>query len=280
MTLGVVVLVHNQFDVARECLRLLDLHTSPETPICVVDNGSSSVLSRASWIPARALVVRVAENFGNYPVFSRIRPQNWDAIAYFHSDLMVDEPGWDQRVIEAMQAHDLSLCGFVGSSEIDENGGRGGGTVSNFQGALPNGSPAEAHGKRVDHIMPAAVVDGCAMIFKRSMLEAIPHRPGFPPHHFYDRLLSCEVLERGGRVAVVGIACDHWGGRTAVLEPGWHALCESWCQTRGIVKPVEGGWELGLYREAERQFLSEYRDQKGLAPCYVTSDWALHRGKP
>lgn len=279
MTLLVIVLIHNRFDLAADVMRQLRQVTD-EATIVIVDNGSAHSIADEPWAEGFG-VLRVAENFGNYPVFSLGKslagPLKADVLAFLHSDLFVWEQGWDRRVREAFERDPkLGLIGVVGSSEIDENGGRGSGTVLNFQGRR-GGGRAEDHGRRETGLVPAAVVDGCAMIFRRECLDALEDRETFPPHHFYDRLLSCQALEAGWRVGVLGVAVDHLGGQTAVLEPGWHALCEQWCRQRGAAPPTEGGWELMLYREAEKTFLQEYRYTKGFIPLRVRADWSIVR---
>jgi len=274
MTLLAVVLVHNAFDVAREALRLLTAHTSPASQVLVIDNGSSHRVADQDWFPDRVASRRVEENFGNYPVFRYVHGDGFDVIAFLHSDLMLYEQDWDCRVLDEMERHQLDLVGVVGSSELGEDGGRGLGTASNFQGRWPGTGDAKVHGKQIAGTMPAAVVDGCGMIFRREMLERISYREDFPPHHFYDRLMSCQVLEAGGRIAVVGLACDHLGGRTSVLEPAYHALAEQWCRAHGITDPP---WDLGVYLAAERYFLEEYRDRKRLIPVRINGDWRAER---
>jgi len=165
-------------------------------------------------------MVRVDENPGSYPVFAlapSLCSPACDAVAILHSDLLVYEKGFDVRLLTAFARRpSLGLIGFVGSNEIDSAGGRGLGTALNFDGRSVDfegmkwtGSPAEAHGRRLSGLERAAVVDGCAIVFRRAVLEAITPRLDFPPHHFYDRLLSCEVREAGWDVGVMGVACDH-----------------------------------------------------------------------
>ena len=154
-------------------------------------------------------------------------------------------------------------------------GGRGLGTMLNFQGR-GGGSPAEVHGRRITGLCPAAVLDGCAMIFRRSALREIKFQPDFPPHHFYDRFLSCQMLERGWRLAVQGVACDHLSGQTADHEPSYDALAQRWAAARGLLA-LEGNWDLTVYREGERQFLKTWRDEKKFIPLTVGNDWKIRR---
>jgi GT2 family glycosyltransferase len=276
---GVLVVVGalNQLGLLADGLgRLLDLSNGAD--IAVIDNGSDPPIASERWIPTDVRVVRNRQNIGCYPLFAQGLElgRTYDVIAFLHSDLIVHERGWDDRIREAFASDErLGLVGFVGSSELDAQGGRGLGTMLNFQG-VGRGSPAEAHGRRIADLRPAVVVDGCAMAFRREALAEIGSRADFPPHHFYDRLMSCQVLERGWRVAVLGVACDHLGNRTVSRETAWHELARRWAQAHGIAVG-DGNWDLAIYLEAERQFLGEWRDRKRFVPVRVEPDWTLQR---
>lgn len=236
--------------------------------------------------PTKTAIVRylrLSKPIGVYPVFwQALKYCIGDIVAFFHSDLIISEKGWDAGVIKSFdEIPRLGLMGFIGSNEIDSSGGRGLGTISNFAGAKYHsrnekgeefnwqGSPAGVHGKHETGLTKAAVVDGCAMIFRRSMLEQIPFRQDFPIHHFYDRLLSCEVREMGYMVSVLGIECDHISGQTVNQEPKYSQIAEAWAREHGLDIGDLHNWDSVLYREAERQWLLEYRDTKNLVPCRV-----------
>ena len=125
--------------------------------------------------------------------------------------------------------------------------------MSNFQGK-EGGSPAECHGARITDLRAAFVVDGCAMVFRREALsQALEVAGDFPPHHFYDRLLSLVMYELGWRTAVLGIACDHLSGQTANTQGGWVDTAMDWCRQQGL--PADGDWDHAVYLAAERSFL-------------------------
>jgi GT2 family glycosyltransferase len=268
----VVVGVHNGFEMLADTLGRL-VQATEEADVLLIDNGSDRPLRDERWLPAGVRVRRNPTNVGSYPLFAQALAlsRGWDVVAVLHSDLRVHERSWDARVRDAFAANErLGLLGFVGSDEIDAAGGRGQGTMLNFSG-IGKASRAEDHGRRIDDLRPAAVVDGCAMILRRRVLSDIGVRPDFPPHHFYDRLISCQVLERGWHVGVLGVACDHLGGQTSVLQPGWSALARDWALEHGIPKHP-GGWDQAVYLEAERQFLDEWRDAKRFIPRRVQFD--------
>ena len=286
MKLSIVYPVLNQHPLARVAIRtaLENLSDNCEVELVVIDNGSDQEFSLDGVIPenkilqVQASVVRNRDSIGVYPTFWQGKINTYgDLIAFFHSDMIVAEKNWDTRVALAFEREPLlGLLGFIGSNEIDGSGGRGLGTTSNFLGGSYHdydgahtwiGSPAEPHGKRFTGYTTAAVVDGCAMIFKRDALDKIKQREDFPPHHFYDRMLSCEVMERGYKVGVLGIGCDHISGQTVAHEIKYENMAQEWCAKHGIAKTHN--WDDAIYHEAERQWLTEYRDIKHLVPVTV-----------
>jgi predicted SAM-dependent methyltransferase len=289
VSLSIIVPICNGHTMGRAALEFLQTAiTEPNTEIIALDNGSESHFTVDECRCTR--VVRLEENVGLYPIFamapSFCSPQ-CDLIGVLHSDLLVYERGFDARLRAAFASRpSLGLVGFVGSNEIDQAGGRGLGTALNFEGRSIDfdgqnwtGTPAARHGRQLCGLERAAVVDGCAMVFRRAVLESVPPRPGFPPHHFYDRLLSCQVIESGWDVGVLGIACDHISAQTANPRSGYFELAKQWCLAhRGITE--SSNWDLELYRAAEEMWLGEYRETKRMVPMCVDRHWpeATQRG--
>lgn len=281
MNLSCVFTVLGQHEMATLAIRrALKNAVLKGTRVYVVDNGGDY---DCPILDDRLEVNHVGRNLGVYPVFKSAFEQFEGGVMLFlHSDLIIDEAGYDSRIMQAFDADKtLGLVGFVGSDQIDAIGGRGGGTVSNFLGRAYKsgehdwiGSPAEAHGMRYDGFTPAAVVDGCAMAIRRDAWEAIGNRENFPPHHHYDRLISCQMLEARWNVAVLGIACDHLSNQTVGKEKRYWHLAEEWSREHvhpslwaGV--PSNWAWDQTIYQEAERQFLREWRDQKHFIPIRV-----------
>lgn len=288
MKLSVVFSIHNQFPLARVAIvnAARNITDKKKSHFFIIDNASENPLLNMTPTPDLLL----SENIGVYPLFwlalkhMSIDPdiRDSDVIAFLHSDLIITEPGWDRRVLAEFEKRPhLGLMGFIGSNQIDKAGGRGLGTTSNFQGNWYTeddesggeikwkGSKAKIHGAVSSGYSRAAVVDGCAMVFRRSVLEQIKQRENFPPHHFYDRLLSSEVRELGYEIGVLGVACDHISGQTVNQEPGYAAMAEKWAMEHGLKLGNAHNWDTVLYKEAERQWLSEYRDQKHLVPAFL-----------
>lgn len=268
MNLAVVIpAAHNKGLTLRVANTASEL-TSLDTDVIVYDNGVG--------LSTR---LGTGENIGNYGVFHRsARKLSADLILFIHNDLVIHEAGYDRRLIEVFsEDSDLGLAGFIASDEIDFAGGRGLGTRSNYQGEEPGTSPAETHGKRDEGYHSAAVVDGAAMCFRREALLDLPELD-FPPHHFYDKLFSCQALERGWRVGYLGIACDHLSGQTANSYKGYHDLARRWCEEHDCVRT--GNPDQDVYLEAEHRFLTEYRDEKRFIPLKVGPDHQVYHTHP
>lgn len=267
--------VLNQFGVARECLTHLAARTSLDCPIVAIDNGSDAPLADEPWLPDRVGVERNPENTGNWALFGQALELAGDPIAVLHSDLLVWEDFWDRRVAAAFAAdRRLGLLGFVGAKKILRGGGRSV-VMVNFQGRL-----GLSHGRDHGFVLPtlesAACVDGCAMVFRREFLAAA-WDPDWPPHHFYDKELSCRALASGWRVAFLGVACDHMGGETANKEPKYHALARRWCAERGVppAPDTPDNWDRAVYIEAQRRFLARWQKEQSFLPVNVREDWSV-----
>lgn len=295
MRLSIVFTVMNQFPLATVAIQhaLDNLSADADAELIVIDNGSDVpfeymgmkrmfVVTAKNGARVQCEIVRHEKSIGVYPTFWDAMPSG-EVIAFFHSDLIVCEEGWDTRVIDAFLHHPkMGLLGFIGSNEIDGAGGRGLGTTSNFQGnayteailvgegqepKVWHGSKASIHGKHDTGFSDAAVVDGCAMIFSEDALMEIQQRMDFPPHHFYDKLLSCEVREHGYTMGVLGVACDHISGQTVNQENNYQVMAAEWCDKHGVAKTHNH--DDAIYHESERLWLKEYRDEKKLIPCRV-----------
>jgi len=278
MKLAIIFPTLNQQDLTHTAVDCVMSNLGVPRDVIVLDNNSE-----VPYEARQEVLVSLNKNIGVYPAFwEALKHTDADIIAFFHTDLFVEEKGWDERVVKQFEDNPkLGLIGFIGSNEIDAGGGRGYGTTSNFQGMTTGhrnkrgedkqwiGSPAKAHGRADSGFSVAAVVDGCAMIFRRAVLEQIKQRANFPPHHFYDRLLSSETREAGWSMGVLGIMCDHISGQTVNQEPAYNSFAEQWATTHGFTKGDLHNWDSVLYKEAERQWLTEYRDIKHLVPCHV-----------
>jgi glycosyltransferase involved in cell wall biosynthesis len=288
MKLSIVIPCLNQSAlttrVVKEILRTTDFLTS-QVELLVIDNGSDKPFG--GFEGPFVKVIRNEKTVGVYPTFKQgFENTSGDVVAFFHSDLIIWEKDWNQRVIkEFVNDARLGMIGFIGSNEIDYCGGRGLGTTSNFQGLATSGgeqdeykiwrgSDAKVHGKVSDEFSRAAVVDGCSMIIRRGTWNDIGYRTDFPPHHFYDRLISTQLLEKNWHIGVLGVACDHFSGQTVAHEQAYHDMAKEWSnkylhQGHMVKDGDKVNWDSTIYQEAERRWLKEYRDEKHIVPIKI-----------
>lgn len=306
MKLTIAIGVLNNFEMSAKAIEFAigNCDKPSDVQMVIIDNGSDTpFLDYVNQeIGVRKIVDSIAEftvvrndkNTGNYPMFKQaLEFAKGEVVAFIHSDVFILQKGWDTAVLAQFDRPELGLVGFIGSTEIDNFGGRGMGTCSNMHKnpvvGFPEGSEAEVHGRRdTGFIADGSVVDGCVMIFRKSVLASIEHKEDFPIHHHYDRLLSMQVIEVGYKVGILGIAFSHCNGQVANHAQKYHDLAREWCEKNlGISTPQEwveknkewssntmnpsrghtpNGWDHAIYLEAEKRFLQEYRDQKHLVP--------------
>ena len=150
-----------------------------------------------------------------------------DILGYVHDDVIVHSPEWRCRVIEEFDDPEVALVGFAGAT----------GHCQSFLYARPFYIPnmvridfrsnlldAEKHGTRLLGSMNAAVLDGLAFFVRRSFLEGVGGWPlGTPCNYFmYMEWLSCMVRRYGKKIRVVGVPCQHLGGKSSGLNSSFH----------------------------------------------------------
>lgn len=292
--LAAVVTCVDSKELAEESLYYLRENTTPElTEIILVDNGSFTPLPKYS----ADRVIRYEENIGVNAVFHRTIPEleaaGFTHVAHMHCDVMIREKEWDDFLMFAFKSDPkLALVGLLGSNEIDAAGGRGLGTASSFFGGEYNtgwASKAEIHGRRVKGKEAAAVVDHLFMSFPLEKLKQLPpqEESGYAPHHFYDRILSCEVLSRDWHIALLGLDADHFGGGTGLCKVPHEGpelgvlnrdkLYRRWLTEQKIPFATDAdNLDYIVYVEAEKIFLKKWRDESYFIPVKVLSDYSLY----
>jgi glycosyltransferase involved in cell wall biosynthesis len=268
----VVIPVLNQFPLLRQNLELLTKENSPEDfDVLIIDNGSDEEFHTD--IP-NVSVIRFDEPIGVYPCF-QVGLENTDSeiLCFMHSDFFFWNPRWYKQIEGAFNGNSkLGLVGCIGSDDWSYNGGRGGGTMGSFQGKTIgdkwSGSHISGHGKDITGRLQNAVqVDGCCMIFRRQALQSIGFRDDIY-FHFYDRIMSAQILEKGWKIAVLGIECDHVSNQTAGNESAkyWPAA-KKFCIEHNIPFPEDTeNFDSIIYQDAEQRYLKEWRDEKHFFP--------------
>lgn len=162
----------------------------------------------------------------------------------------------------------LGMVGVCGSDEVDDRGGRGGGTMCNFAGRV--GQLQEHTGKRITSLNQALILDSMFIAMRRPVIDALKIDSHIVPCHFMDKIWPMRTIHAGWFVGVLGLEVDHQGGLTST-GTRFEQDCESWCQKEGL--PFEPGKaSLVVYLEAERQWLTEGRNTNFL-PSKANFPW-------
>lgn len=277
--LGIPVV--DQHHLTRELLR--SIRDTVEAPdqlhVVIFDNNSDLPYAHKDWTEDFLFPVQVARsnvNRGYYrPILDlALSATPADLVGLAHNDLRCYEKGWDRRLRECfVRDGRLGMVGFCGSNQVDERGGRGGGTMVNFRGE--RGARTEDTGTRLTDLAPALIFDSMFMCMRQPVVSCLGVDDNIQLNHFGDRIWPMRAIEREWRVGVLGIEIDHMGGQTLV---GTAAKIEEdsrlWCQTHNV--PIPEGMQAGtaVYLYAEKLWLDEFRDRKHLIPAAMNG-WRI-----
>jgi Glycosyltransferase like family len=153
---------------------------------------------------------------------------NQNIIGYVHDDVICHEHDWDARVLRQFADPSVGLVGLGGALQHGADDiyrspyslpqvGR--------SGFLSNMREAEVHGKRFESECNVAVVDGFALFVRR---EVLAKAGGWPinsvvDYFAYDYWISCITRRLGYKIRLVGVQCDHLGGKSTGLNQNLQA---------------------------------------------------------
>lgn len=147
-----------------------------------------------------------------------------DFLGFCHDDLLIHEPDWDSRVFEQFWTdQNLAIVGFAGAfGHGHPNLYKGNYVLPNLarQTFLSNMRNAEEHGARFNGACDVAVLDGLALFVRRSFLNEIGGWPqdGSYGYFLYAEYLCCMARRHGKKIKLVGIDCEHLGGKSSGLK--------------------------------------------------------------
>lgn len=288
VSLVVPFIVENnqQGEILARCVsRLQGNIKNPSTRLTLIDNGSPDPLhvTRLNFV-ANSLV-RNNENLGVIATFKQgYEATAGDIVAFIHSDVLLHEKGWDDRIAHAFQVDpQLGLAGLFGAKGIAGDGCRLE-TMSNMVGREWGKCPCHPvawmhHGHHMTGTASAAVLDGVGLFFRRDTLRHLVEETDMfadwrAPHHFYDLILSCKVVNAGWHVATIGIEFDHFAGATVVSDV-YKQSAVRWVDRQvaagrlGDVRYCEHP-DQTIYYIAEQQFFTEFRHR---LPLFVDPDY-------
>lgn len=267
--------------MAREGMEFLLKNSSDDALVFLTDNGSTVPPEFNSSYTTYRIQQNEGVNLVWYKLKHFLNEHSVDILVCGHADFFILEKDWDKKVQVAFENDPkLILAGFVGSCGIGSNGGRTHGVYLNFMGGNyknGNGSPHHIHGQRITEIIPAGCFDHCCMIYKVSEFDLIKSWfPNAPPMHFEDRILPAAANYYGYHCALIGVDCDHLSGAKSTGMANYYTAVARWLDSLGWPHPEDGNYDRAAYLEAERQFLTKWRDEVHLVPFHLDANYTLH----
>lgn len=171
---SVVVVNHDRVALLRECIRSLQRQTYPRLEVVVVDNGSSdgSCDFVASIDDDQVCLVELRRNIGfGGGCNVGIKHCSGELVALLNNDAVASDT-WIAALVKAMSAETVGMCAskivFSESGLIDKAG-----HLLYFDGQNRGRGTGERDLGQFDQAEETIFPDGCAALYRRSMLEEV-----------------------------------------------------------------------------------------------------------
>lgn len=285
MKITLVVPFIDAWDVTKRCIEKVVVNTTEPIQLVLISNGSEHDYGKELDKLLRKnkrIKCHYQHNNDNQGVLATFKQgyslATGDVICFIHNDVLIQEKGWDVKVWQAFEQHpQLGLAGLFGAVGVGNNGGRVR-SQSKMLGVEWGKCDChdvawKHHSEYIDGLSPATILDGVGMFFTRDALKALTETDMFDdwraPHHFYDRIMPLKLIDKGFKVASLGIGFDHWSGATANSSQTYNDLALKWAQDNGAYVDWLNPDQM-VYNAAEVQFFEEFGHR---IPCSVDSNW-------
>lgn len=290
MKISLVIPFIDQVDITKHCIETVFRNAGSDFELVLIDNGSEHKNSREIGRFATKLLKdsvtlgifhRNDENLGVLSSFKQgLEIATGDVICFIHNDVLIHEQNWVSIVDQAFSNNpQLGLAGIFGAVGVGDNGGRIR-PQSNMLGAEWGSCEChqfawQHHSEHLNGLAPATILDGVGMFFSRKALTDLASTDMFDDwramHHFYDRIMPLKLIDKGYKIATIGLGFDHWSGATANSSVKYAVAGRKWLGEQKGVAPFEGmNADQLIYTFAEQQFFDEFGSR---IPCNVDSNW-------
>lgn len=284
MKVALVIPFIDQIDITKHCVETALKNAGGDFDMLLIDNGSDKG-THGKVMPKGATNVRYlynSENIGVLPTFKQgFEKTDADVIGFIHNDVLLHHENWVQIVQHVFETTPkLGLAGIFGAVGVGDNGGRirpMSQMLGREWGSCECHEVAwQHHSELLDGIHPAVILDGVGMFFSREAANSLIETDMFDswraPHHFYDRIIPLKLIDKGFRIATLGLQFDHWSGATANSSEKYAVTGRKWLEETNQL--VEGAAiDSQIYDIAEQQFFTEFGKR---IPCMVDSNWQYH----
>lgn len=279
--ISLVIPFIDSWDITKQCIETVASHLFLPAELVIIDNGSdkthrtliADLIKDTNF--KKYKYIRNKENIGVLGSFKQgYENSTGDIVCYIHNDVLIHQDKWDVMVNEAFANDDqLGMAGIFGARGVYADGGREG-CMSHMLGQVWGKTevrPAALHhGELMTGVSPCVMFDGVGLFFRREALQWLVEETDMfadwrAPHHFYDRIMSLKVLQRGYHLAVIGLQFDHYSGATANHSQKYVDSMQKWCDANGYNK-LPDGWDQTIYWIAEKQWRDEFAS---LTPVHV-----------
>lgn len=278
MKLSLVIPFVDQVDITNHCVETALKNAGSDFDLLLIDNGSDKGTHGKIMPKDKVRYIRNAENTGVLPTFKQgFEKTDSDIICFIHNDVLLHHENWVQQVINAFENNPkLGLAGIFGAVGVGENGGR---IRSMSQMLGKEWGKCECHeiawqhhSEFLDGMHPAVILDAVGLFFSREAANSLIQSDMFDSwralNHFHDRTMPLKLIDRGFKIATIGLQFDHWSGATANSSEKWRDVARKWCEKQGL--PITDAPDHDMYLAAEKQFFNEFGKR---LPCMVDSNW-------
>jgi hypothetical protein len=242
--------------------------------LVIIDNGSSPKyeIEELKKHYNNISLVRYDWNLGYFYPLLQINeryPQS-EYIGLCHNDIFIYEEGWEKKVEDCFKEDKkLYLIGFAGTTAIDKKGGYASSMKTNFLGL--KGQSQYFLGKPLRGFTPALAVDSLFMLFRREAIDMLKINNKIALYHWYDRIWSMRLIEKGYHVGIFGASIDHKSGVTAFGDK-YKTDAIKWCKDHNLNYRPDP--DEVIYKYLQDKYIEEF---KHIIPAKIDKDFKVEK---
>lgn len=191
-------------------------------------------------------------------------------IGLCHNDIFIYEKNWEKKLIDCFKKDEkLFLIGLAGTTAIDKSGGYASSMKTNFLGL--KGQSQYFLGEPLRGFSPVLAVDSLFMLFRKEAIELLDIDESISLYHWYDRIWSMRLIEKGCHVGVYGASIDHKSGVTA-FGAKYKENAIKWCEDNNLNYRPDA--DETIYKYLQKKYVEEF---KHIIPAKIDKNWKIKK---